>query len=247
MSLVASEMTPADIAAVTNNNGGYNDGFSGGNGIWWIIVLFLIAAMFGWNGNNGFGGNGGNMPYVINNDVQRGFDQSAIMTSLGDITGAISNGFANAEISRCNANTNLLQTLNSMQMAQQQCCCDNRAATADLKYTVATEACADRNAISDGIRDVIASQTSSTQAILDKLCQLELAGKNDRIADLERQLTMANLSASQTAQTAQLLADNARQTTALENYLNPAPVPAYVVQNPNCCNQAYGCGCGTTF
>lgn len=117
MSLTASEMTPADIAAV--NNGGGNDGF-GDNGAWWLIVLFLFA-MGGWG--NGFGGNngGGSAPYLINNDVQRGFDQSAIMSSLGDITGAISNGFANAEISRCNANTNLLQTLNNMSMAQQEC------------------------------------------------------------------------------------------------------------------------------
>lgn len=248
MSLVASEMTPADIAAVTNNNSGYGDGFGGGNGIWWIIVLFLIAAMFGWGNGNGLGGNGGAMPYVINNDVQRGFDQSAIMNSLGNITGAISNGFANAEISRCNANTNLLQTLNSMQMAQQQCCCDNRAGIADLKYTIATEACADRAAVNDGIRDVITNATANTQAVLDKLCQLELDAKNDKISDLERQLTMANLAASQTAQTAQLLADNARQTTALEQYLNPAPVPAYVVQNPNCCNNWNGgCGCSGNF
>lgn len=225
------------VTPMNTGNGGMG---WGGESAWWLILLFLIIGNNGWG--NGYG-NGGAMPYMVNNDVQRGFDQSAIMSSLTGITGAISNGFANAEISRCNANTNLLQTLNSMQMAQQQCCCDNRAATADLKYTVATEACADRNAISDGIRDVIASQTSNTQAILDKLCQLELAGKNDRIAELERQLTMANLAASQNAQTSQILTDNARQTTALENYLNPAPVPAYVVQNPNCCNQT--CGCGT--
>lgn len=224
------------VTPMNTGNGGMG---WGGDSAWWLILLFLIIGNNGWG--NGYG-NGGAMPYMVNNDVQRGFDQSAIMSSLTGITGAISNGFANAEISRCNANTNLLQTLNSMQMAQQQCCCDNRAATADLKYTVATEACADRNAISDGIRDVIASQTSSTQAILDKLCQLELAGKNDRIAELERQLTMANLAASQNAQTSQILTDNARQTTALENYLNPSPVPAYVVQNPNCCNQTCGCG-----
>lgn len=225
------------VTPMNTGNGGMG---WGGDSAWWLILLFLIIGNNGWG--NGYG-NGGAMPYMVNNDVQRGFDQSAIMSSLTGITGAISNGFANAEISRCNANTNLLQTLNSMQMAQQQCCCDNRAATADLKYTVATEACADRNAISDGIRDVIASQTSNTQAILDKLCQLELDGKNTRIAELERQLTMANLAASQNAQTTQILTDNARQTTALENYLNPAPVPAYVVQNPNCCNQT--CGCGT--
>lgn len=207
--------------------------------------------MFGWGGN-GFGANGGGaMPYIVNstaNDVQRGFDQASIMGALGDLTGAVTNGFATAEVSRCNSNMNLMQTLNSMQMAQQQCCCDNRAGIADLKYTIATEACADRSAVSDGIRDVITNATANTQAVLDKLCQLELQGKNDRIADLERQLTMANLASSQTAQTAQLLADNNRQTVALEQYLNPTPVPAYVVQNPNCCNNWNGsCGCGGSF
>ena len=107
-------------------------------------------------------------------------------------------------------------------------------ATQDLKYTVASEACTTRTA-----------NAQNTQAILDKLCNLELAAKNDRIADLERQLTMANLAASQTAQTSRILADNAAQTVALEQYLNPVPVPAYVVQNPNCCNQNNcGCGCG---
>ena len=207
--------------------------------------------MFGWGGN-GFGANGGGaMPYIVNNtanDVQRGFDQASIMGALGDLTGAVTNGFATAEVSRCNSNMNLMQTLNSMQMAQQQCCCDNRAGIADLKYTIATENCADRYEAAQNTRDIIESQNRNNQAILDKLCQLELDAKNDKIADLERQLTMANLASSQTAQTAQLLADNARQTVALEQYLNPTPVPAYVVQNPNCCNNWNGsCGCGGSF
>ena len=118
--------------------------------------------------------------------------------------------------------------------------CENRLASADLNYTIATENCADRAAISDGIRDVIANQTAGVQRILDVMCQDKIDAKNERIADLERQLTMANLAASQTAQTSRLLADNAAQTVALEQYLNPVPVPAYLVQNPN----TYGCGCG---
>lgn len=85
---------------------------------------------------------------------------------------------------------------------------------------------------------------------MDKLCQLELdnvkaqvEAKNDRIAELQTQLNMANLAASQTAQTSRILADNAAQTVALEQYLNPAPIPAYVVQNPSCCSSNFGCGC----
>ena len=77
------------------------------------------------------------------------------------------------------------------------------------------------------------------------MCQDKIDAKNERIADLERQLTMANLAASQGAQTAAILANNEAQTTALERYLAPTPIPAYVVANPNCCGQNYGtCGCG---
>lgn len=122
------------------------------------------------------------------------------------------------------------------------CCCENRAATNDLKYTIATENCADRAAISDGVRDLIVNQNSAMQRILDQMCSDKIDAKNEKIADLERQLTMANLAASQTAQTAKILADNAAQTSALEQYLAPVPRPAYVVQNPNCCAQIYGCG-----
>ena len=84
------------------------------------------------------------------------------------------------------------------------------------------------------------NQTANTQRILDQLCADKIDAKNEKIADLERQLTMANLAASQTAQTSRILADNASQTVALEQYLNPVPVPAYIVQNPNCCQQACG-------
>ena len=238
-------LSAADIAAVMGSNG-YNNGFGWGDGSFCIIILFLFAFM-----GNGWGGFGGNsqIPYMMtntNNDVQKGFDQAAIMSSLGDITGAISNGFANAEISRCNANTNLLQSLNSISMAQQQCCCDNRASIADLKYTVATENCADRNALSEGVSRIISNQTANNQAILDKLCQLELDSFKQRNADLLAENNALKFAQSQTAQTAQILANNEAQTAALERYLAPNPVPAYVVQNPNCCGTNFynGCGCG---
>lgn len=230
-------LSAADVAAVVGNG---NNGFGWGNdGAWWLIILFL----FMFNGR-GFGGWG----YGQNNgvsDVQRGFDQSAIMDGITGITSAVSNGFANAEISRCNAQTNTLQALNGIGMSLQQCCCDNRAGLADLKYTVASENCADRSALSDGIRDLIVNQNAGVQRIIDQLCSDKIDAKNEKIADLERQLTMANLAASQTAQTSRILADNAAQTVALEQYLNPVPVPAYMVQNPNCCTNLYnGCGCG---
>ncbi len=144
-------------------------------------------------------------------------------------------------------NTGLMSVtnqLNTMAMTNQQCCCDNRAAIADLRYNVATEACADRNAINDALRDVLAANNASTQRILDQMCQDKLDAKDEIIANLRTQLNMLNLQQSQTAQTAQILADNARQTTALEQYLNPVPIPAYQVANPNCCNRYNPSNCG---
>ena len=225
-------LSAADVAAVMGGSG-HNGGYGWGDGSFWIIVLFLFAFMNnGWG--NGYGGNG-TAPLVMNtaNDVQRGFDQASVMSSLGDITGAINNGFANAEVSRCNASMNLFQTLSAMQMAQQQCCCENRAGIADLKYTIATEACADRAAVKDGIYAITTNQSANTQAIMDKLCQLELDGFKQRNADLLAENSALKFAQSQTAQTAQILANNEAQTAALERYLAPNPVPAYVVQNPN--------------
>lgn len=249
-------LSAADVAAVTGNYGNGND-FFGGNGAWWLIILLLFANN-GWGNGFGFGG-GGMMPYFMGannqNDVQRGFDQSAIMSGLTGITSALSNGFANAEVSRCNAQMNTLQAMNGLAMSLQNCCCENRAGLADLKYTVATEACSDRAAVNDGVRDIMAANAANTQAlinstnagfttIMDKICQLELDGKNQQIAQLQAQLNEANRRASQNDQTAQILASQAAQTAAIEQYLRPVPMPAYIVQNPNCCTQNVGCGCG---
>ena len=221
--------------------------YGGGNGFgfggdWaWIILLLLL----GW-GNNGWGGNGGygNGAGFVDASVQRGFDQNAIMSSLGDIQGAICSGFAGVEASANARQIADMQNSFALQSQLASCCCENRLGTADLKYTVATENCADRYEAAQNTRDIIENANRNNQAILDKLCALEIDAKNDKIADLERQLTMANLAASQTAQTGRILADNAAQTVALEQYLNPTPIPAYVVQNPNCCTTPSGCGCG---
>lgn len=274
---IGNGMSPADFAAVMNGNrGGFGGGGYGGfgDGAWWIIILFLFAMNGGW-GNRGGGGYGGgsDIPYIVNstnNDVQRGFDQQSVMNGLNGLTTAVSNGFANAEVSRCNSQTNLLQTLNANQnantaamnqiaMSLQNSCFENRAGLADLKYTVATENCADRQAISDGLRDVIANNTANTnalmssitsgiQAIKDDLCQDRLDAANRQIAQLQTQLNMANLAASQSAQTAQLIQDNNAQTAALIQRIAPAPTPSYTVPNPytGCCgNQSFygGCGC----
>lgn len=246
MSLVDGNggLTAADVAAVTRNNGGNGFGW-GGDGSWWLIVLFLFALSGnGWG--NGFGGNGGMMPFMMGSntqaDVQRGFDQSAVMAGINGINTAL----ANAEVSRCNNQMATLQAINTIGYNQQNCCCENRLATANLQSVIQSENCADRAAISDGIRDILTATQAQTQTILDKMCQQEIDALKTQNANLQTQINLANLQASQTAQTARILADNAAQTVALEQYLNPTPVPAYVVANPNCCNQYYnnGCGCG---
>lgn len=246
-------LSAADVAAVMGNNG---SGFGWGNdGAWWIIILFLFAMNGGWG--NGFGGFGGGMMYPwmmsqgTNNDVQRGFDQSAVMNGLSGITAQLSNGFANAEVSRCNGQTNILQAMNNNQaainnamnglaMSLQNCCCENRAATADLKYTVATEACADRAAVNDALNDLKTFTSSGFQAINDKLCQLELDGVKQRNADLLAENNSLKFARSQTAQDA--LFQNAINNAV--NRVNPTPIPAYTVQNPNCCSQFFNNGCG---
>lgn len=216
---------------------GYGDGMFGGNGAWWIIILLL----FGWGGRGfGFGGNGSG----FGSEVQSGFDHSAVMNGLTGIQSAITSGFQNAETAANARQMAQMQQDFSMQNAFQNCCCENRLGTADLKYTIATEACADRNAVAMALRDVLEANNASTQKILDTMCQDKIDAKNEQIANLRQQLQMAQLAASQGAQTAQILANNDAQTAALERYLAPTPVPAYMVPNPNCCGQNYGCGCG---
>lgn len=256
--------------------GGMNDGFGfGGNGAWWLIILLLFANN-GWGNGFGFGG-GGMMPWMMSqqnsgSEIQRGFDQSAIMGSLNGITGALNTGFANAEISRCNANANVLQALNTNQAATisgmnglamnlQNCCCENRAGLADLKYTVATENCADRTAMNEGLRDLLMADNANTQRLVDsfsakidgvmnKICQLELDGKNAQIAQLQAALNDANRRAESRDEIAQIMAGQRALANEVEQYVLPTPRPAYVVQNPNCCSQNpnccsqnFGCGC----
>ena len=239
MALSNGDLSAADVAAVVGNgsNGfGWNDG-----GSFWIIVLFIFAFMNGGFGGwgNGFGGNGGSVPYVVN-DVQNGFDQAAIMSGISGINTSL----ANAEVSRCNQLANLTNQISNLAMNQATNSCENRAAVADLKYTVATEACADLAAVTDALQSVLNTVNSGIQNIKDQMCQDKIDAKNEQIAALQQQLTMSQLAASQNAQTAAILANNEAQTAALEQYLAPTPRPAYVVPSPYCCNQGYGYGCG---
>ena len=225
--------------------GGNNCGFGNCGDGWWVI-LFLFALM-----GNGFGGWGGNnevLPYLWNQNtsdaVNSRFDAAGITNQLSNLQNTVSNGFAGVEVSACNKAMDAMQTAHNaeitslqqnfaLQSQLSQCCCENRQAIAQLGADLAREACADRQAVADGV-----------QAILTQMCNDKLDSKNEKIVELQNQINIANLRASQIDQTAQILSDNAKQTVALEQYLNPTPVPAYVVQNPNCCQQNSGCGCG---
>jgi len=208
MALTTNEMSAADVAAVMNGN----DGF-GGNNAWWIILFFLLC------GGNGWGGYGnGNVDATL----QRGFDQNAVMNGLTNI----SNGMNDIQLAN-------MQQMFNLQSQFANCCCENRLGIADLKATAIQENCADRQALNEGVRDIITNQNAGIQSILDKMCQQELDAERRENANLRSQLNMMNLAASQNAQTGMLMADNTAQTLTLLQRLDPNPIPAYIVANPN--------------
>ena len=220
-------------------NGGF--GFGDGNG-WWILLLFIL--MGGWG--NGFGGGfGGDLYPWMNNsqNINDGFRDQMLGSQINGIQNSITSGFGDVQTALCGGFAGITNTMNqntmadmersfAVQSALQNCCCENRASVADLKYTVATEACADRSAISDALRTVIAENNASTQKILDKMCQQEIDALKSQNIALQNQVNLQALAASQTAQTAQLIADNTAQTQYIVNRVAPYPIPAYTVANP---------------
>ena len=279
MSLTTGEMSAADLAAVVGNR---NDGFGfGGDGGWWIILLFLC--LFGNGGwGNGFGGNnggaGGLYPWMNQADITNsGFrDQmindniTGIRDSIGnlstqlcscccDMRDTVNQGFYSAEIAAANrqmANMNSIfgvqnainAGFNATQAQLAQCCCDNRLATCQTQNIIQSESAATRFADANNTRDIIQSQSNGTQAILDKLCQLELDAKNDTISQLRQELLYAKGQASQDVQTAVLRQGQEAEVDALYNRLSNCPVPSMPVYGRTpiftCQSQNNGCGCG---
>lgn len=233
-----------------------NGGFFGGDGSWFII-LFLVFAMFGWGGY-GVGGNGnggGAAPgYVLTSDfsnIERkidgvnsglcdGFYQQAQLINgvnqnmnngFAAVTSAVTNGFSAAEVARCNAQMAFMQQFNAIQTQIANCCCENREAIAQVRYDMATQGCDTRNLIQSSTRDIVDAFNAGIRSIDQRLASQELAAKDAQIRAQEQRLFMAELRASQEAQNGYLL-----------GALRPLPVPAYQVQNPNCCYQQCG-GC----
>ena len=259
--------------------GGGQGGFGswGGDG-WWIILLLLFAGG-GWG--NGFGGGYGNMqlgydfPWLlngqsgINNNTNNGFQNAMLndnITSIrdgiaslstqlcnccGDMQMSLANGFAGVEQGANARQMANMQSMFGIQSQLQDCFCENRANIADLKYTVATENCADRTQSMQNTRDIIESQTRSTQAVLDKLCQLELDGFKRENDNLRSQLNMATLRESQTAQNAFIQQGFSNEVDELYNRLSNCPVPSTPVYGRTpiftCNNNGCGCGCNGNF
>ena len=256
------------------NGGGFGFGDAGSG--WWIILLLLCLGGWG-NGFGGFGGGNGAFPWMMagqtntNTDIQRGFDQNAIRTGLSGVQGAVTSGFGDTMLGIAGINQNICQTGNGItgavrdgfygseiaangramsnmqqlfgiQTAVTDCCCKQSANTADLKYTIATEAANTR-----------ASGTANTQAIMDKLCQLELDGIKAELASAQRenvslqnQLNMAALRESQTAQNAFIQQGFSNEVDALYNRLSNCPVPSTPVYGRTpifTCGNG-GCACG---
>jgi hypothetical protein len=258
------------------NNGGFGNGF-GGDGWWIILLLLFAGGWGnnGWGGNNGNGS--ALYPWMNQAEVTTsGFQNAALAGQLNGIQSGVQNlstqlcnccadmaqtvtsGFANAETAanaRQIANmqqafagqTAMMQGFNSLGSQFADCCCENRLANCQTQNIIQNEGNATRFADANNTRDLLTNQTANTQAILDKLCQLELDAKNDKINDLERQLTMANLAASQTAQNAFIQQGFSNEVDALYNRLNSCPVPTTPVYGRTpifTCNQNNGCGCG---
>lgn len=248
-------------------NGGYGNGFGGYGG---AGALAADGAMlYPWM-NQAQTTNDGFRDQMMNNNV------TSIRDSIGDLSTQICGGFGNVQMALCNGFAGVEQGANARQMADMQqnfasqtaitgaiadlasqqasCCCENRLATCQTQNVIQNEGNQTRFADANNTRDIIQSQTAGTQAILDKLCQLELDGvkaqvdaKNDRIAELQTQLNMANLAASQQAQNAFIANGFANEVDQLYNRLSNCPVPTTPVYGRTpifTCNSNNGCGCG---
>ena len=217
-----SEGMPTMTMPVTPANGSGNGFGFGGDGAWFLIILFLFA-FCGWGGN-GWGNNAGNSGgvvdgYVLASDfsnIERKMDiiNGGLCDGFYAVNNTLLTGFGNAELSRANQQAALMQQLSAMQMQAANCCCENRAAIAQVRYDMATQACDTRNTVQNATRDIVEKQNANSRAILDFLT-------NSKMRDLESANQELRLAASQAAQNNYLISQ-----------LRPTPIPAYASCNP---------------
>lgn len=234
-----------------STNGNYGNGFFGGD--WaWIIILLLLG---GWGGRGfGFGGfgEGGFIngydtgKLATTNDVAVGFNNSAVLNNLNDLKLGQA-GIQQTLCQCCNGiNTSILTSTNAVQSQLADCCCGIQRSIDGINYNMAKNTCDITNAIHNSSRDIIDNQNANYRAIHDELVANKIEAKNDRIAELTQQVTALQFAASQQAQNAFITANQEAQTAELIRRLGrDCPVPAFVVPNPNCCYNTYGCNsCG---
>ena len=246
-------MTMPVAPANTGNDSSF--GWGGGSGIW-LIVLFLIFAVCGGWGNNGFGGNGaGNGAgvvdgYVLTSDfanIERKLDgvnngicdgfyamNTGMLNGFASVTQAVTSGFSQAELARCNQQMAFMQQFSALQAQMASCCCDLREAIQGVNYTIATQGCDTRNLIQNNTRDIIEAMNCGFRSIEQRMTAQEMAAKDAKIAEQTQELA------------------GYRQIDALKAYVggqfayyNPRPVPSFNVAAPfqyaGCGNQ-YACG-----
>lgn len=230
---------------------GGNSGF-GSDGLWLIVLLALIWGNNG-NGNGGFfGGNNNDFAWLSNGqkdimtNTNNGFDTLHLSNQLEgnrDALNSIANQICN---STSDINSNVSRGFYDLNTSFLNCCFENRLGLANLNSTIISENCADRQVINEGIRDIITNQTAGTQKILDQLCQDKIDAKNEKIVDLQREILMKDLQASQTAQNSFIAQGFANEVDQLYNRLSNCPVPSTPVYGRTpifTCNCNNGCGC----
>lgn len=251
----------SDIAAVTGNgNGSGNSGWGDGNG-WWVLII-LFALFGGWGrggyGNNG-GGSNGNCPNGLSAEIQRGFDNQGVTNKLNGLeNGVCSLGYD--QLAQMNGiNTNIMQTgfgiqnaiqadtvanmqnTNSVSRQLADCCCENRAAIAQVRYDMATDTCAVTTAINQVGQNIIQNDNANYRQLHDEIVGIQMSTLKDRIAEQQSLIQSLNLAQSQ-----------ANQNQYLISQLRPQPVPAYPACGPYTTgwyggnwgwNNNSGCGC----
>ena len=273
MSLTTSEMSAADIAAVTRNNNGNCGGYGmGGDWLIAIIILFLFPMMFGGGmfGGGMFGGMGGwgnaGMMAMANGALTRadlcnefnfnGLEnavrgiQQGLCDGVYTMNTSMLNGFHGVDNAICNLGFTTQQGQNALQTQLADCCCTTQRAIDGINYNMATNTCTLQNTMNNNTRDIIDNQNANSRAILDYLCQ-------DKISTLQSENQALRLAASQSNQNAVLMAAmDANKAEILRRTGAECPTAAYIVQPPtpvtfptNCCGQASfsgnHCGCNS--